>query len=163
MSSVRFEACIPFVLHAEGGYVNDPRDPGGETKYGICKRAYPTLDIRSLTEAQAREIYFRDYWSMAHCEELPAGLDLMVLDSAVNTGIRQTVKLIQRAAGIDVDGVWGPATAAAARTLDMLTFAGARIDFYRALPKFPIYGAGWCKRVNQALAAAKAMQGSSHA
>jgi hypothetical protein len=63
--SEHFERAVAFVLRHEGGYVNDPRDPGGETKYGISKRAYPRLDIKGLTEADAKEIYRRDYWEKA--------------------------------------------------------------------------------------------------
>ncbi|KWT77357.1 glycosyl hydrolase 108 family protein [Candidatus Magnetominusculus xianensis] len=65
-----YTAAVRFVLDAEGGYVNDPDDPGGETKYGISKRAYPSLDIKSLTIEDAKRLYRRDYWGRASCDAL---------------------------------------------------------------------------------------------
>lgn len=68
--SENFEKAVAFVLRHEGGYTNDNRDPGGETKFGISKRAYPSLDIKNLTEEQAKVIYRRDYWDRAGCGDL---------------------------------------------------------------------------------------------
>lgn len=81
-----FEKAIDFVLSIEGGYVNDPSDPGGETKYGISKRAYPNVDIANLTESAAKEIYKRDYWDSLGCDNLVLGLDIVAFDTAVNMG-----------------------------------------------------------------------------
>lgn len=82
-----FERSIAFVLRHEGGYVNDPRDPGGETKFGISKRAYPALDIKSITEEQAKGIYKRDYWDKAGCGALDWPLCLVHFDACVNLGV----------------------------------------------------------------------------
>lgn len=82
-----FALAVGFVLAHEGGYVHDPKDPGGETKYGISKRAWPKLDIRALTKAQAREIYHRSYWLRVGADRLPTGLDLAAFDTAVNCGV----------------------------------------------------------------------------
>lgn len=79
-----FAAALELLLHFEGGYVNDPNDAGGETKYGISKRAYPNLDIASLTKSDAAEIYLRDYWDACRCSEMPEPLSLSVFDYAVN-------------------------------------------------------------------------------
>ena len=92
-----FERAIAFVLKWEGGYVNDPKDPGGETKYGISKRAHPTLDIKSLTEAQAKEIYRTDYWQAANCHVLEWPLCLVVFDTAVNMGAARAQELRSKA------------------------------------------------------------------
>lgn len=82
-----FEAAFAIVVGIEAGYVNDPKDPGGETKYGISKRAYPNEDIPNLTLARAHELYQRDYWDKAGCEALSWPCALMVFDSAVNQGV----------------------------------------------------------------------------
>ena len=79
-----FSKVIKMVLEHEGGYVNHPSDPGGETKYGISKRAYPEVNIAELTEEDAEELYFNDYWSRIKGEELPAGVACVVMDYAVN-------------------------------------------------------------------------------
>lgn len=78
-------------MRFEGGYVNDPADPGGETKYGISKRAYPNVDIRNLTPELAGTIYENDYWGPAGCAQLPPGMALVVFDSAVNCGVQRAV------------------------------------------------------------------------
>jgi lysozyme family protein len=81
-----FDAAFLLVVAAEGGekVTDDPRDPGGLTKWGICQRSYPDLDIRALTESDAREIYRRDYWDACKCDELPWPLSLYVFDAAIN-------------------------------------------------------------------------------
>lgn len=78
-----FNKVMNFILEIEGGYVNDPNDPGGETNYGISKRSYPNVDIKRLTESKAREIYERDYWRKFHCDVLSYPLDMCVFDAAV--------------------------------------------------------------------------------
>lgn len=137
----------------EGGYVNDPRDPGGETKFGISKRSHPEADIANLTRAQAEEIYSRVYWTPVHCEELRPRLRLAVFDSAVQHGARAAIKLLQRAAGVSADGVWGPRTLAAVRAADeralLERFLEARSDFYFRLPPEMLraFGEGWTNRL----------------
>lgn len=82
-----FFKAFQFVIAREGGYVNDPSDPGGETKFGISKRAYPDLDIANLTEEDARGIYLRDYWTRAGCDEAQPLFDIVLFDAAVNQGV----------------------------------------------------------------------------
>ena len=77
---------IKKVVEREGGYVNDPDDPGGETKYGISKKAYPKVDIKHLTLDDAVEIYKNDYWLPAKVEQLPEGLQGQYFDMVVNQG-----------------------------------------------------------------------------
>lgn len=81
-----FDAAFQIVVGMEGGYVNDPADPGGETKYGISKRRYPAEDIPNLTLDRAKFLYQRDYWNPHHCEFLPWAEALLVFDTAVNGG-----------------------------------------------------------------------------
>ena len=105
-----FKKAIEFVFKWEGGYVNDPDDPGGETKFGISKRAYPHLDIKNLTEEQAAEIYRRDYWNKVRGDALKEPLDIVMLDTAVNCGIGRAVRWLQEAVGAAPDGIIGPKT-----------------------------------------------------
>ena len=87
---------MPWIIKVEGGYVNDPDDPGGETKYGISKRAYPKLDIKNMTKDLAREIYKRDYWDACGCDDLPPGLDVAAFDAAVNMGRLTAIAILKQ-------------------------------------------------------------------
>jgi len=89
-----FEIALKFVLKWEGGYSNDLRDPGGETKFGISKRSYPDLDISKLTLKQAKKIYYQNYWLKAGCDELPYPFNIVVFDTAVNMGRSRAIKFI---------------------------------------------------------------------
>lgn len=112
-----FDAAIVGVIANEGGYVNNPADPGGETKYGISKRAYPALDIASLTLDDAKAIYHRDYWMFDGVSNQRIANKL--LDMAVNMGKPEAIKLLQRALGFtEQDGVFGPHTLAALNATD---------------------------------------------
>ena len=90
-----FDQALKFVLEREGGYVNDPLDPGGETKYGISKKSYPNVDIRHLTPELAAVIYQSDYWAPAGCDDLSPDLALVVFDTAVNCGVKRAVEWLQ--------------------------------------------------------------------
>ena len=110
-----FNEIIEQVLEHEGGYVNDPKDLGGETKYGITKRFYPDIDIKNLTKEQAKQIYKKDYWDKNRVESLPQAMWHIFFDMCVNMGRGTAVKILQRAANskgknIGVDGGLGPAT-----------------------------------------------------
>lgn len=107
---------IDFILRHEGGYVDDPDDPGGETKFGISKRSYPDLDIKSLTKQQATEIYERDFYNRVRGDDLPVWLALMVTDFAVNAGIKTAVAILQRLVGETDDGIMGKKTIAACKS-----------------------------------------------
>ena len=96
-----FERAVRFVLEHEGGYVNRADDCGGETKYGISRRAYPGLDIKNLTEQDAVDIYKRDYWNKAGCNEMPWPMCLVVLDTAVNLGASRAVEFAGESIGYE--------------------------------------------------------------
>lgn len=81
-----FERAFKLVIGFEGHYTNDPNDPGGETKFGISKKAFPELDIKNLTLDQAKSIYYDHYWKKVGCDVLPFPLDIIVFDTAVNIG-----------------------------------------------------------------------------
>ena len=86
-----FEKALKFVLKWEGGYSNDPRDPGSETKYGISKRSYPNEDIKNMTLERAKEIYYQNYWLKAGCDGLPFPFNIVVFDTAVNMGRKRAI------------------------------------------------------------------------
>lgn len=86
-----FRAALQFVLKWEGGYVNDPKDPGGETKWGISKKAHPDIDIKNLTPEKAAEIYAQEYWDRAGCDGMVSPLNIAVFDTAVNCGVNRAV------------------------------------------------------------------------
>lgn len=113
-----FQHAVAFVLAKEGGYVQHPSDPGGETNFGISKRAYPHEDIANLTEQRAAFLYHRDYWRAVRSHELPTGIALAVFDGAVQHGTVTAARLLQEVLGAKVDGIIGPKTLLAARQAD---------------------------------------------
>jgi lysozyme family protein len=156
-----FPRCIKHVLAAEGGYVQDPNDRGGETKYGISKRSYPHLDIKGLSLEMATAIYRRDFWTPIQGDALPPGLDLLLLDHAINAGVGASVRLVQRITGCALDGQLGPLTLAAIAARDpqkmIEEFSATRLAFYESLPGWRHYAAGWTRRVQRMRRAALAM------
>lgn len=152
-----FDWALSVILEHEGGYVNDPRDPGGETNMGISKRAYPHLDIHSLTRDQVAEIYRRDYWDKLSCDKLNWSVALCVFDAGVNSGIGRAAKWLQQALnacgkGVATDGMIGPQTILAATLCDprdvIEAFSGIRKSFLRNSLNYLLYGKGWTARVN---------------
>lgn len=153
MKGLTFDEACDRLLSHEGDYVNDPRDPGGETRFGISKRSYPHLDIRSLTRDQAKEIYRRDFWDVVGTAR-PA-ITFQVFDFAVNSGIGTAIRKLQQAVGVADDGHWGPLSAAALERMDLndvlLRFLGLRLAFMAQLKTFDVYGRGWARRIAQNL------------
>ena len=147
-----FEDAVRFTLRPdiEGGYVNDPRDPGGETKFGISKRAYPDLDIANLQLKDAEMIYRTDYWDPIHGDELPLEVGIAVFDTAVNMGIRAAIVCLQLALRVVADGKIGANTLAAIKKADAyelhLAFNVQRIKRYTSFTNFGVYGNGWIAR-----------------
>ena len=152
---ISFNEIIEKVLEHEGGYVNDPTDLGGETKYGITKRFYPDVDIKNLTEEQAKEIYKRDYWDKNRVESLPQELWHIFFDMCLNMGRRTAVKILQRAANskgrnIGVDGGLGPATIKALNGINIERVRAYRVKYYVDLvnkkPEQEKFYFGWFRR-----------------
>lgn len=138
------------VVGIEGGYVNDPKDPGGETKWGISKRAYPALDIKNLTRQEAEGIYLRDYWLKCKCDQLKWPLNLFLFDSAVNQGHDAAIKMLQKALGVAQDGMIGPITLGKAKLAgpeQIAMFMSYRALRYTGTRNFDRYGTGWFKRM----------------
>jgi hypothetical protein len=133
----------------EGGYTTDPNDPGGETNFGISKRSYPNVDIKNLTQVQAVQIYYNDFWVHIHGDSMPKGLAMNVFDAAINMGLGAGIKLMQSALGVVSDGVIGPHTLAAMQgaTNDQVTkFVILRCEAYTKLSQFALYGNTWLTR-----------------
>lgn len=153
------------VIGLEGGYVFDPDDPGGETQYGISKRAYPEVDIKNLTLSQARAIYERDYWQPLKLDNVAVAVAGEVFEQAVNLGVSQAIRHLQRAlvmlgVPVAVDGVMGPATLDGAIRLGIRAddrealincLNGLQFQFYCDLverkPEQRKFFKGWLKRV----------------
>jgi lysozyme family protein len=146
-----FDDAFAALIGHEGGYANHPNDPGGETKYGISKRSYPGEDIRNLTLTRAKEIYRRDFWGPAGCDVLPDEIRFDVFDMAVNSGVRQSVKTLQKAVYADVDGILGPRTLMAANNMQphqvVARFNGVRLAFMASLGNWPTFSKGWALRI----------------
>lgn len=144
-----FEHAVEVILENEGGYINDERDPGGETNMGISKKAYPDLDIKNLTREQAIQIYFKDYWKPIKADFMDRGIALQLFDMAVNAGVSQASKLIQRIVGVKDDGVIGPITLRAINNYNgdiNMEYLIARVNYYSSLDNVKIFGAGWVNR-----------------
>lgn len=156
----RFDICLPRVLVHEAGYVNHPRDPGGPTNLGITQATlshwlgHPAsvADVQALTPATVAPIYRANYWRAAGCDALPVGVDYVVFDAAVLSGIQRAVKTLQAAAGAEADGHLGPhtltAVAALPRTDLIRAFCDRREAFFRSLGTFDTFGRGWLNRLH---------------
>lgn len=137
---MNFDKAIEILLDEEKGYVFHPDDPGGETNFGITKRVYPDLNIKTLTREDAVDIYYRDYWDKLSLHLLPPGLNLMVFDCAVNQGQPTAIQFLKSASiacdAIDIES--------------MITFiSNAREDKYFKHPKYQVFGKGWSKRLRK--------------
>lgn len=147
----RFDEVFERVIGHEGGYVNDPQDPGGETNWGISKRSYPHVDIAELTRDEAKEIYRRDYWQAARCDEYDAAIGFQLFDAAINSGIGNAVRFLQRAVGVADDGHVGPVTIQAINAMTptdvLMLFNAERIEFMSKLTTWDRFGRGWARRI----------------
>lgn len=162
MARENFGNVMDVIFHHEGGYVNHPSDPGGATNFGISQRSYPKEDIRNMTRARAAEIYRRDFWSAVQGDELPAGLDLVAMDAAVNSGSKRGAMWLQAALGVAEDGFIGAKTLDAARKADAKAIDRAiqmRMMFLRGLSTWPKFGKGWSRRLSETQAEAHRMFG----
>ena len=162
MAAGNFNAVMDEVFAHEGGYVNNKKDPGGETNFGISKRSYPGTNIRALTRDRAKEIYRSDFWSRIRGDDLNPGIDLVVMDAAVNSGTTRSLKWIQSAARVEADGKIGPVTLRAVNgylpQTDLIKRACAtRMSFLRSLKTWSTFGKGWARRVASVEATAVTM------
>ncbi|CAB5194794.1 zliS Lysozyme family protein [uncultured Caudovirales phage] len=149
-----FDKAVDMVILLEtggdpaGGYTNDPRDPGGETRWGISKRAFPREDIKALSRAKAVELYREHYWLPLRPDEFAAPLAIVLFDIAVNQGAPTAIRLLQKACGVAQDGVMGPNTIAAANRLKdaVARLSAERAIRYASTANFDAYARGWLRR-----------------
>ena len=151
----KFDDIIDVVLEHEGGYVNDPNDLGGETKYGITKRFYPDIDIKNLTKEEAKQIYYKDYWKKNKCDKIPDKLKHIYFDMTINMGRKTASKVLQRASNnkgmdLEIDGMLGPNTFKAIENLETERVRAYRIKYYVDLinkrPEQEKFYFGWFRR-----------------
>lgn len=171
MSLGRFQACLPRILRHEGGYVDDPQDPGGATKLGVTlatARAYKLdmdgdgdvdkADVKALAPATVAPVYHRGYWLASSADIAPTGLDYAVFDCAVNQGVGRAVKWLQQVAKVAPDGMIGPVSIRAIQAVDagraIKEFCRLREAHYRSLPTFGRFGKGWLNRLSEVQAKA---------
>ena len=169
MSAENYHKCLELILHHEGGYVNHPKDPGGETNLGVTKRVYEewggTKDMVDLLVEDVAPIYEKNYWGRTKCDDLPSGLDLCVFDFAVNAGPGRAAKYLQQIIGTTVDGGIGPNTLKAVYNYveevgvqGMIEeYQSGRQSYYEQLSTFETFGRGWTRRVEETTAEAVAL------
>ena len=158
MAQKNYDKCLEAILHHEGGYVNHPKDPGGETNLGVTKRVYEewggTKSMRDLTVSDVAPIYKKNYWDRLKGDQLPSGLDLCVFDFGVNAGTGRSAKYLQKMVGTTVDGGIGPNTL---KCVDRYVeehgidkaikeFQERRQGYYERLKTFETFGRGWTRR-----------------
>lgn len=158
-----FDIAFARVIGHEGGFQNDPNDRGnwttgrvgeGEnkgTKFGLAAMTYPDLDIEGLTVEQAKEIYLRDWWYALDMPQFMPAMQYQMFDAAINHGMRNATKMLQRAVGSPDDGIIGPNTMRAVRAMHLgdilLLFLAERLEFFTDIKTFDRYGRGWSRRV----------------
>lgn len=167
--SDRFAICLPIILKHEGGWSDHPKDPGGATQKGVTLAVFSDFlgrkatkdDLRAITNEQLSTIYRRGFWFPSHCDKLPAGVDLIVFDLAVNSGPGRARRFLQEAVGAEPDGVIGAKTLAAVAALPprevILRLRNRREKFYKGLNTFGTFGKGWMRRLSEVAVAADRM------
>jgi lysozyme family protein len=154
-----WEKSFQMVLSHEGGYTNNPRDPGGMTNLGVTKAAWegyvgkPVDEVfmRKLTPEIVKPFYKAMYWDKIKGDQLPNGVDYAAYDLAVNSGVGRAAKFLQTIAGVTADGVLGPKSMGAIRECNpeqtVQALCDMRLDFLKRLPTFETFGKGWSRRV----------------
>lgn len=158
---MNFDTAFDRLIKHEGGFSDDPKDPGNwtsgkcgvgllkGTKFGIAANTYGHLDIKSLTLGDAKKIYFDDFWSVLGDKAHPA-VKYQFFDAIVNHGEGNAWRILQRAVGVADDGQWGPLSQKALESFDhndqLMRFLSKRLKFWASLQKFDTYGRGWTNR-----------------
>ena len=148
------------LIKSEGGYSDDPKDPGGRTNLGVTQSVWESWVGRSSNEKEMRNLsiddvtplYKRKYWDACSCDLLPDGLDYLVFDFAVNAGVGRSLKTLQSCVDATIDGQIGKNTLGAVSTFPVevliFKFSDEKVRFYKSLPTFSEFGKGWLERVN---------------
>ena len=166
MAAENYKKCLELILHHEGGYVNHPKDPGGETNMGVTKKVYEAWvmeedllpkEMKDLQFEDVAPIYKKNYWDRVKGDNLPSGLDLCIFDFGVNAGTGRAAKFIQSIIGTTVVGVIVPNTL---KTLEAYisvegleatidAYQAKRQEYYESLSTFETFGKGWTRRVTE--------------
>lgn len=164
--SPQFEIIFPRIVDTEGGYSKDPNDPGNYgirngqrvligTKYGVSGASYPNLDIPNITLEDAKGIFYKDFYLKVNGDQFPLALSMQMCDAEINHGWFGAIKMLQFAASVTVDGVFGPLSLAAVNRIDkndiLYLFLARRIDVMVSDPNWLKYGAGWMHRISKNL------------
>lgn len=150
-----FNLAFDRLIGHEGGYVNDPKDPGGETNWGVtiytARANGYTGSMRTMSRADAKTIYLKAFWQRYNCDQFPPELAFQFLDACVNHGSGNASRMLQRAVGVADDGVIGKVTLAAIERYSVadvgLLFQAERLEFYTKLNHFDRFGRGWINRM----------------
>lgn len=161
--SITFDEAFRRLIGHEGGYSTDKRDAGNwtggkvgvgtlkGTKFGLAANTYPSLDIKNITLAQAKEIYKKDWWDKLGGHGLHSAITFQLWDFAINAGKKRAIIELQQVAGVTADGIIGPKTIEAVNALDLndvlLSLTAERLKFYTSLGTWSTYGKGWTNRV----------------
>lgn len=150
-----FDEAFHLLLGHEGGYVDHPKDPGGATNWGVTERVARATGysghMRDFPVDLAKAIYRTQYWDAVKADQLPTAVRYALFDAAVNSGVRQSVKWLQRAVGAVDDGAIGPKTLGLANATDPQhlkgVLLGIRLQFMTDLPTWQTFGKGWARRI----------------
>jgi len=149
------------MIKSEGGFVNDSRDAGGATNWGVTKVVWESWvkhtvtvdDMKQLTQDQVKPLYKKNYWDAVHGDDLPIGLYFLVFSFGVNAGTGRSIKVLQTSLGIVADGSIGPNTLKKLQEADakelIEKFSNSKISFYKSLSTFATFGKGWLNRVER--------------
>ena len=164
-----FDKAIVALLISEGGFVNNPKDPGGMTNLGVTKTVWEgwtghdatETTMRNLSTSDVTPLYRKKYWDAVQGDALPSGVDYCVFDTAVNSGAGRAIKLLQRTVGVTQDGFLGPNSLAAILVSDVGSlidkYCDVRNEFLQSLSTFDTFGKGWTRRVSEVNLKAKEM------
>jgi len=158
-----FETCLALILAHEGGYIDHPKDPGGRTNHGVTQRVWEEWtghevdekQMRALTPELVAPLYKRKYWDACRADELLDGVDYVVFDVAVNSGVGRAVKLLQQSVGATPDGGFGSITMALTKKAEedptrlIEQYCARRLEFLQSLKTFETFGKGWSRRVSE--------------
>lgn len=176
--NANFDECMKHLLMHEGGFSNHSQDPGGVTNLGVTAgvweewvgRPVTEKEMRNLTPIMVKPLYKRKYWDACRCDELISGVDYVVFDCAVNSGVGRAIKLLQSCVGATPDGGYGSITAALVKKAEsdptrlIEIYSAKRLEFLESLKTFPVFGKGWSRRIAEVKDQALVMaQGTSQA
>lgn len=169
-----FDTSQKFVMTAEGGFTNNPHDPGGPTMLGVTKHAWEVwmghtvtiADMKALTAPIVAPFYKATYWRPINADKLPPALALLVYQFAVNGSVKRAAQFLQEIVGAEQDGDIGSLTCVSVRnavtakgiTVVLSEYADRLREYYHTLSDFPTFGTGWLNRVGNALVAAKVLE-----